>query len=145
MMALFILKLTTDQVLAMREAVAQYVERSEDDPRRLEAAREALAAINAHHLAGTKVAEAMLGLAALRPNFRCDACLGLANRCAPCRARRAADRLARRDRLTSDGLCVECTDKPVPGRTRCQHHLDSAAERSQNYRKRRKGGTLDSV
>lgn len=70
--------------------------------------------------------------------FRCSACAREPERCASCRKARNDARTAERDRHTREGMCVDCTDPPVPGTTRCRHHLDAAAERAQNYRARQR-------
>ena len=51
---------------------------------------------------------------------------------------RRADERARQRRRLELGLCVECSDEAVPGRYRCQKHLDGDAARAKKARERKK-------
>lgn len=45
---------------------------------------------------------------------------------------------ARRERLKQAGLCSQCTQSPVPGKSRCQKHLDKANELARRRNAERK-------
>lgn len=51
--------------------------------------------------------------------YRCEACREQAQRCEPCRARKAAKRRALRARRRKASLCSECGCEALEGQSRC--------------------------
>jgi len=48
----------------------------------------------------------------------------------------------RRDRFRAEGRCVDCGVQVVPGRTRCEHHLDYHQTRKARLRRERRAKGL---
>jgi len=74
-----------------------------------------------------------------QPPYRCEDCLGEAERCTACRARRAAANAERREQRRQAGVCILCGREPLPGLTRCSKHSKQNAVYSgaSHYRSRR--------
>jgi len=54
--------------------------------------------------------------------YRCDACKRTKNRCAACRARRAARRRQLHAAKRAAGICLECGERALAGERRCAQH-----------------------
>ena len=62
--------------------------------------------------------------------YRCDDCRDEPDRCAACRARRAAANAERRDARRAAGMCIMCGRRALSGYTRCTRHLEDNRVRS---------------
>jgi len=62
--------------------------------------------------------------------YRCDVCRDTRDRCAECRARRAAANAERRDARRAAGRCIMCGAPALVGYARCTRHLEDNRVRS---------------